>query len=243
VFPVIGEYPLPDGSLATVRARRVPDVDDVAPSALRELVGRAIEARLGEVARDVLGLVVRLEGAEGLRQGRLARVELGASAATLAEFKRPGAARLRVTDLRVFVEGLWVNPLAARAGRLEILDARGFGIERATISSADLDALLRDLKGFRHASVRLEAGAARLAFRQWGPDVSLRARVVQAPDRPVALAADRVRVDGVDVPAALVDWVVRNYDPLPAVLARLPVRLAVGRVEVTPEAIRIRGRD
>jgi hypothetical protein len=73
--------------------------------------------------------------------------------------------------------------------------------------------------------------------------VSLRARVVQAPDRPVALAADRVRVDGVDVPAALVDWVVRNYDPLPAVLARLPVRLAVGRVEVTPEAIRIRGRD
>ncbi|MGH7353744.1 MAG: ArnT family glycosyltransferase, partial [Candidatus Rokuibacteriota bacterium] len=36
-FPVIGEYPLPDGSLATVRARRVPPVEDLTPSALERL--------------------------------------------------------------------------------------------------------------------------------------------------------------------------------------------------------------
>ncbi|MGH7356191.1 MAG: hypothetical protein ACRELS_16645, partial [Candidatus Rokuibacteriota bacterium] len=242
-FPVIGEYPLPDGSLATVRARRVPPVEDLTPSALERLVTDALEARLGEVARDVRGLAIRAEGGEGIRRGRVARVVLAAEAATLAEFKRAGAAQLRVRGLRIVIEELWVNPLAARAGRLEILDARRVGIERATIAATDLDAFLRDLKGFRGASVRLEDGALRVAFRQWGPDVSLRARVVQAPDRPVALAADRVRVGGVLVPGAVVNWIVRNYDPMPALLARLPVTLAAGRVEVTPAAVTITGRE
>src|SRR6185369_17896214 len=42
VFPVIGEFPLPDGSVASVRARRIPPLTDVTP----EVVAAAVEGGL-----------------------------------------------------------------------------------------------------------------------------------------------------------------------------------------------------
>ena len=59
VFPVIGEFPLPDGSTATVRARRVPPVD-AAPAAVAAAVEAALRRRLGDVVRDVEGLQIRM---------------------------------------------------------------------------------------------------------------------------------------------------------------------------------------
>jgi len=64
-------------------------------------------------------------------------------------------------------------------------------------------------------------------------------RLVPASDRPFALAFERVRAGGVPLPDLLVDWVVRSYDPSLALASRLPVRLEVGRVEITPDAISI----
>jgi hypothetical protein len=40
----------------------------------------------------------------------------------------------------------------------------------------------------------------------------------------------------------LVDWVVRAWDPTRRIASRLPVPMTVGRIDITPEAIRISAR-
>ena len=240
VFPVIGEFPLPDGSTATVRARRLEAGPAVRPAVMARAVERAIRARLGEVARDVEGLEIRLTYDDAILRGRIARVELRAARATVGDLTRRNAALARVGDLQIAVDDLLVNPFSAWADRrLNPLDAGLVRIERATILAADFNTFLRQLKGFRRVSVTFEPGALVLAAPQPGPDVSARVRLVSANDRPFALAFERVRVGGVPLPGALVDWVVRGYDPSLGLASRLPVRLEVGRVEITPDALRI----
>jgi len=111
--------------------------------------------------------------------------------------------------------------------------------ERATILSADLTAFLRDVKGFSKASVELGRGFASFAFTQFGPDVRARVRILPGRDGPIAVAADHVSVGGVTIPALLVTWVVRNYDPSPVMAARSPVPIEVGRIDISLDAIRI----
>jgi len=240
VFPVIGEFPLPDGSTATVRARREDTGPTVRPAAMARAVERAIRARLGEVARDVEGLQIRLTYDDAILRGRIARVELRAARATVGDLTRRNAALARVRDLQLGVDDLLVNPFSAYAdGRLNPLDAGLVRLERATILAADFNEFLRQLKGFKRASVTFEPGALVLAAAQPGPDVTARVRLVPSRDRPFAVAFERVRVGGVPLPGSLVDWVVRGYDPSLGLASRLPVRLEVGRVEITPDAIRI----
>jgi len=240
VFPVIATFPLPDGSTATVRARRLDDGPTVAPAAMARAVESAIRARLSDVAQDVEGLEIRLTHDNAIRRGRIARVELRAATATVGDLTRPNAARARVRDLQIGIDDLLVNPGSAYAERrLDPLDAGRVRIERATILAADFSAFLHQLKGLRNASVTLERGALALAVAQLGPDLTARVRLVPASDRPFAIAFERVRVGGVPLPGLLVDWVVRGYDPSLGLASRLPVRLEVGRVEITPEAIRV----
>ena len=240
VFPVIGAFPLPDGSTATVRARRLDDGPTVAPATMARAVESAIRARLSEVAQDVEGLEIRLTHDSAIRRGRIARVELRAARATVGDLTRRNAARARVHDLQIGIDDLLVNPGSAYAERrLDPLDAGRVRIERATILAADFNAFLNQLKGLRNASVTLERGALALAVAQPGPDLTARVRFVPASDRPFAVAFERVRVGGVPLPGLLVDWVVRGYDPSLGLASRLPVRLEVGRVEITPEAIRV----
>jgi len=242
VFPVIGTFPLPDGSTATVRARRLDDGPTVAPAAMARAVESAIRARLSDVARDVEGLEIRLTHDDAIRRGRIARVELRAATATVGDLTRPNAARARVRDLQIGIDDLLVNPGSAYAERrLDPLDAGRVRIERATILAADFSAFLHQLKGLRNASVTLERDALTLAVAQPGPDLIARVRLVPASDRPFAIAFERVRVGGIPLPGLLVDWVVRGYDPSLGLASRLPVRLEVGRVEITPEAIRVAG--
>jgi hypothetical protein len=89
--------------------------------------------------------------------------------------------------------------------------------------------------------VTADGDALAITIRQAGPDVSARIRVRPAADRPFALQADRVRVAGVPVPDALVDWVIRNFDPTPRIASRLPFPVQIGRVSVGDEALRISG--
>src|SRR5436309_925375 len=147
VFPVIGTFPLPDGSTATVRARRLDDGPTVAPAAMARAVESAIRARLSDVARDVEGLEIRLTHDNGIRRGRIARVELRAATATVGDLTRPNAARARVRDLQIGIDDLLVNPGSAYAERrLDPLDAGRVRIERATILAADFSAFLHQLK-------------------------------------------------------------------------------------------------
>jgi dolichyl-phosphate-mannose-protein mannosyltransferase len=241
VFPVIGEFPLPDGSTATVRARRIGKGPAVSVTTFTRRLDQAIRSRLPQIARDIDGLSIRITTTEErARDGRVARVELEAQAATVGDFSRARPALLRVHDLRVVVEDVLVNPFSLdEDGRLDPLDAGGVRFERATILSDDVSAFLRNLKGFTTASVRLGPGSASFAFSQFGPDVRARVRILPGREGPIAVMPELVSVGGLTIPAPLVNWVVRNYDPSPVLAARAPVRLEVGRIAISPDAIKI----
>ncbi len=239
VYPVVAEFALPDGSMATLRARRIPEV--AAPAAaVAEAIEAAFFRSLAPVARDVVGLEVRLVYDHEIVAGRLKRVEVRAAAATVGDFRRRDRMPLRVRDVRLVFEDVVVNPFSALADRkLDPLDVGRVGVERATIAAADLVAFVHGQKAFSRARVRLEPGAVTLDLPQRGPDVHARVRVEPAADRPFALLSDRVTVGGVPVPGPLVDWVMRHYDPSLALAARAPFDIAIGPVRITPDAVRI----
>jgi hypothetical protein len=243
VFPVLGTWPLPDGSVATLRVRRVPGALDATPAAVARAIEAAFRRRLGEVARDVERLDVRLTYDRGILGGQLRRVEITAAAATVGELRRREAALLRLHDVRLLLEDVLVNPFSAYlAGELHPLDVGRLRLERASIGARDFQAFLGGLKGVRRASVALADGGLAFAFAQPGPDIAGRVRVIAARDRPFALVAEGVRVGGLPVPHALMDWVIRQYDPSGRIASRSPFRVDVAPISVTPEAIRIGGR-
>jgi hypothetical protein len=242
IYPLIGEFPLPDGSVAQVRARRLPGPLAGAPERLAQAIEEAVRRRIPEVARDVEGLHVRLRWDREIVRGRLRGVEVRMAAATVGELARPDSARLRLRDLRVVLEDVLVNPIAAFVDRrLDLLEARALTISDATITARDLQAFLGGFKAFRRGRVTLEDGAFAVSLGQSGPDVNGRIRLAASPDRPFALIAERLSLGGVPLPAALVDWAMRSYDPSIRLAQRLPLRVRIGPVSVTPEAVRLGG--
>jgi hypothetical protein len=237
-FPVIAELPLPDGSVATVRARDLAHGIDAAPAAVAEALTRAVAASLGDVARDVEGLEILIERDAAIARGHVRRLEIRARRATVGELKRPNAARLRIADLQLVIDELLVNPWSAvHAGRFEPLDARGIRLTHATIGVEELRTFLGALKGYQRTTVRLEPDAMAFAFDLPGPDVSGRVRVLPAVGRPFSLTAADVRVGGLAVPAPLVGWVFRNIDPSARLGDRLPVPVELASVRVTVDGI------
>jgi hypothetical protein len=243
-FPVIGEFQLPDASTATVRARRLTEAVPVAPAAFAREVEAAVRRAVADVvAADVQGLQIGLVYDEALLRGHLGRVDIRATAARVGELKRPGSPLLRVSDVQIVFDDVLVNPFSINTtGRLAPLDARRVTLEQVTIREDDLQAFLKEQKGFKTALVKLEPGALAVVMRLPGPDVAARVRVLPATERPFTLVADHVTVGGIPVPALLVDWVVRTWDPAPRIASRLPVPVTLGRIDITPEAIRISAR-
>jgi hypothetical protein len=177
---------------------------------------------------------------DAILRGRVHRLTILAGAATVGELRRRNVATLALRDLRLVVEDLLINPYSAVASeRVEPLDAGRVKLEGATIRIADLQDFLHGLKEFRQSQVRVDDGGLVFVMEQPGPDVSARVRFLPARDRPFALAADRVRVGRVPVPQALVNWVVRNYDPAPRLASRLPVPVEVGRISIADDGVRI----
>jgi Dolichyl-phosphate-mannose-protein mannosyltransferase len=240
VFPVIAELPLPDGSTASVRARRVPAASGATTAELAAAVEAGLRRRLSEVARDVEGLQVQLVHDDGILGGRVRRVEVRAASARLGEFMRPGTPHLRVHDLHIVLDEVLVNPWSALAeDRFDPLDAGRLSLERATVTLADLQAYLGGLRRFRHSTVRADGDAVAVTIRQAGPDVSARVRMLPAADRPFALAAEQVRAGGVPIPDVLVNWVIRNFDPTPRIASRMPFPVQIAPVSVRDGALRI----
>ena len=243
VFPVIGEFQLPDGSTATVRARRLGEAVPAAPAAFAREVQAAVRRALADVTADVQGLEIDLAYDDTLLRGHIGRIDIRATSARVGELKRPGSPLLRVSDVRFVFEDVLVNPFGVHAtGRLSLLDARRATLERVTIREDDLRAFLKEQKGFKTASVKLEPGALAFLMSLPGPDVAARVRVLPASDQPFTLRADHVTLGGIPVPGMFVNWVVRTWDPAPRIASRLPFPVTLGRIEITPEAIRISAR-
>jgi hypothetical protein len=240
VFPVIGRFALPDGSEATVRARRLTAMPGMSAADVAGRAERALWRWMSDFARDVEAPALRIHYDDGAREGHFARVELSAARVTFAEFQRPRAARLRMRDVRIVLEDVVINPFSAvHEERLEPLDAGRFRLERATITADDLERFLDELPKLR-TQVRLEPGALAVTVRQFGPDVTGRVRVVPVPGAlPVALVPEDVRVGAVALPDALVGWVMRQYDPTGRIARRLAMPVTIGRITVGPTAVTI----
>ena len=239
VYPILGVFDLPDGSTATLRRRRVPDVD-VDPAVLVQDVEAALRRRLPSVARDVEGLTVTVSPEPEVRQGRLRRLEITAATARLGEFDRRDRSALRVSDVRLLLDDVLVNPVAAHADqRLDLLDVGRLRIARATLAASDLAAFLSGDRKTRGIRLALRDTYADFALVQRGPDLTARVRLVPAPDRPFAIVSGDVRLAGVRVPDALVNWVVRGLDPSRRIASRVPMRVEIGDVRIAPDAIRI----
>jgi hypothetical protein len=239
-FPVIHEVDLPDGSVGTVRARRLVEPLPVTPHAVARRLEHAIRRELPGVARDVEGLAVSLSWDAAILTGRVERVELEVGGATAGEHGRAGAPTLRLRDVRLVVENLVVNPWSLLAEeRLDVLDVGRIRVERATVTARDFRAFLAGLRRLRQTTIELGDGFVAFHASQPGPDVSGRVRFVRAADRPVGLAADEVRIAGIPVPQLFVDWVLRNYDPTLRMASRLPAPLELGRVVIDRSGLRV----
>lgn len=240
MYPVIGEFPLPDGSVATVRARRIPEDLDASPARLARAVESGLKRRLEEMVRDVDGLEVSLAYDRAILHGQIAHLDIRARAATLGDFRRRKGVEMHVHDLAIALDDVVVNPFSAlAAARFDPLDVGRFTLARATITAEDIRAFVASQKGLRGASVSLEPDAVAVRLPQLGTAVSGRVHIVPAADRPFALIGEDVHLGGVPLPGRLVDWVIRNYDPSAQLASRAPFPIAIGRVRVSPDAIRI----
>jgi dolichyl-phosphate-mannose-protein mannosyltransferase/DUF2993 family protein len=239
-FPVIAEYPLPDGSTATLRARRVPPVAGT-PSAVAARLSRDPDRLLAENMREASSLRLALDyaGPEILR-GRLKRAVLTADSVLVGEFNRPRRAPLRVRDVRLEVDGLLFNPQRlVGEDKLEILDIEELRVSRLTVTEEDLDLFLRGQPVGRGMTIALRDGTADMLVIGFGP--ALRARIRFGPadhDRPFTLIVERVSIGGVQVPGFLVDWIMRHFDPTPG-LRRLPIPVTVAPVRIRPGRIEV----
>jgi hypothetical protein len=243
IFPVASTYPLPDGSVGSLRQRRIPALTGVAPERVAAQLSEAPAALLKANVRDALGLRVALDYQPmGILRGEVERVRLSADAAVVGELDRRNRAPLTLRDIRLVVEHFVFNPRRLmETGELEVLDLGAFRIERAMVTQADLEALLRGQPGGAGMVVRLRDGDAEVRVSRLGPTLEVRAQLLPRPgDRPVALAVRSVQFGGVPVPDFLTDWIVRHFDPTLA-LRHLPVPVTIAPITIRPGRIEIGG--
>jgi len=241
IFPVVGTYPLPDGSVASLRQRRIPPLDGISPARVAALLAEAPAALLKANLRDPIGLRVTLDyRPDEILRGEVGRARVTAESAVIGELDRRDRAPLRVHDIQLVVERLLFNPRRlVETGELEILDFGSIAIERAVLTQADLDQFLRGQPAGTGVTVRLEAGRADVRVNRLGPTIEAQVRLVARPaGRPLALGIDGVRVGGVAVPQFLTEWIVRHFDPTLALeglqepVTIASIRIMPGRIEI-----------
>ena len=178
----VAEYPLPDGSRAILRARRIPPLAGVEPAEVARGSRRRKRPPSPTSCGTRSGLRITLDyRPDAILRGEVDRVRVEAEAATIGELKRRDRAPLRVRDVRVEVDRLLVNPhRLMRSGAIEVLDAGALRIEHAVITQADLDALLAGQPAGSLLSVELTDGWADVR----GKGLPGSAKVGMAPGHP-----------------------------------------------------------
>jgi hypothetical protein len=241
VYPPIGEYPLPDGSRAELRARRIRPLEGVTP----EAVARRLEETATRVLADYVGEPVGLRARvvyhpDAILRGEVDAMSIDADSALVGELHRRDRPALRVRDVRVRLRGVLVDPAAVMApGDVEVLDLHALDIERLTIREDDLAAYLQRQRKATRLSVAFDDGSARAIVHGMGPEIRGRVRLLPgAGESPMTFAVDQVRVAGIGIPGPLVAWVVRSFDPTPR-LRQLPLGISLGPVALRPGRLEV----
>src|SRR5262245_48769747 len=96
LFPVIGQYPLPDGSRAELRVRRIHAPDGVKPEALAARIRELRAGLLPSLVRDAENLRIDLRyRPEALLRGEVDALTVTADAASVGEHSRKDRLPLR----------------------------------------------------------------------------------------------------------------------------------------------------
>ncbi len=245
-YPVIARVPLPDGSEGMVRMRRLDPVREVAPAEFAERLRRGVAGLLADVVREARGLRVTVDYRDAaLMAGSVDALTVEAESALVGEFVRRRAP-LRVGPVRLRVRDVLVNPgRLAATGKLELLDAGSLHVERLGIAERDLAEFIAQQRGLAGLRVTMDEGWIQARWALPGPGLSARLGLAAgSPPSPFTLRATDVRYGGVRLPALLVDWIVRNFDPtprlrqLPMPVSLAPIRIQRGRLEVGEDPAR-----
>jgi hypothetical protein len=240
IFPVVSEYALPDGSRGILRRRRIEPLAETAGPALAQRLRGSPEQLIGAYMRDPVGLRVRLDyQPQALVRGEVDRISIEADSAVVGELKRKDRAPLRVRESRLEVDGLVFNPRRLlETGRLEVLDVTALRIKHLVVTEEDLREFLRGQPP-GGVAVRLTDGAADVQVSRLGPRISARVRLHANPTgSPLALTTERVKLGPLPVPDSLANWIVRQFDPSPA-LRRLPITVVLSPIAIRPGRIEI----
>jgi hypothetical protein len=232
-FPVIARVPLPDGSEGMVRIRRLEPVGALTAAELAERLRRGAQALLADVVREAQGLRITLDYRDdGLLAGQVDGATLEAESALVGEFARRKPP-LRIGPVKVRATGILVNPgRLAATGAVELLDVRSLQVERLGVAQEDLAEFLARQRGLSGLRATMERCGIAVHWSLPGPDLRARLGVAAGPGpAPFTLRADGVSYGGVRLPALLVHWIVRSFDPTPR-LRRLPMAVSVAPISV-----------
>lgn len=241
VYPVVGEYPLPDGSRAQLRMRRIEPAVGVTAEELARHLTTDPARLLPDLVREASGMTATLQyRPEAIVRGEVDSLVLRADAAVVGELGRKDRAPLRVRAIGLTVEGLLFNPeRLARTGRLEILDARALRVARLQITDADLREFLRGQPAGTGMTVRFAEGTAQIRSTKLGPTIEATVHLGRGREgAPFAIDVSGLRVARVPIPEVMVSWVVRQFDPTLR-LRDLPVAVSLAPVTLTPQAIEV----
>jgi len=155
---------------------------------------------------------------EGVREGEVARwlVEVGQDVADWDHtIDGPAAQQILIT----LAENLAIENQA-------LLRADG-----SLLTAVDHGDRLEEMQG------RLGDGAADVQVDRIGPELFARVRLESGSgESPFTLLADRVRIGKLPVPDALIDWIVRQFDPTLA-LRKLPIEVTLSPIRIEPGRI------
>ena len=243
LYPVIGEYALPEGSRGILRARRIQPLTGVPAARVARQLQSAPEKLLAANFAEAVDFRTRVAyKPEALLRGEAERLEILADSALVGEMARRDRAPLRVRNIRIDVEGLLFDPRRfVEKGELQILDVGAIAIRQLTITEDDLRELLKGQPAGRGVTIHLRDGFAEATVQRGGLRVSARVRLVApAGDRPLGMEVEDVRMGPLPVPDLLANWVVRHFDPTLA-LKRLPVQVTVEPIRMKPGRIEVGG--
>jgi len=246
IYPVIGDYSLPENSRGILRARRIQPLEGVPAGRVARQLQSAPERLLAANFAEAVDLRTRVSyKPEALLRGEAERFEILADSALVGEMAQRDRAPLRVRNIRIDVEGLLFDPRRlVETGELQILDVRAIAIRQLTITEDDLRELLKGQPAGQGVTLRLRDRFAEADVRRGGLHVSARVKLVApAGERPLGMEVADVRVGPLPIPDFLTNWVVRHFDPtlalkhLPVPVTVEPIRIRPGRIEVGGPAL------
>lgn len=241
LYPVVGQYTLPDGSRAELRARRIHAPDGVKPEALAARITELRAGFLPSMVRDAENLRIDLRyRPEALLRGEVDSLTVTADGASVGELARKDRLPLRVRSIRVTVQNLVFDPVEVLERRvLEPLDVGTVSLERLVVLQTDLQRVIDDQRQFARMTLELGDGAAQARVTGLGPRSEARVRVLPGSARvPIALDVDQLRIGWLRVPDPLVHWIARNFDPSYQ-LGRLPIKILIAPVAIRPGRLEI----